>query len=409
MCRRLCCLLTLLILFFSPEPGRAASDPSLSGFESFRDSGEKAFAQNNYGLAEKNFLSALKAAELADFPAKDPRWAQLYKNLASLYEVRSQFAKSEMYLEKELRAKEKSLGSENPQVLALVAKLCRSYLNHNNQAKGERLSGLLMNYAGRIQKEEELVDKNFDDLHKFFAAHSEFLDVGKKLKSVRESADRVRADDHLELAANLDSIASIYKEKGKFALAEQIYKRSLELREKTLAPGHQALAFAHENLGNLYSQQGKTQFAQAAYEQSMEITRKSLDFKRPEVYTRLDNLARSYVSLGQYQQAESLYKQALALIKENCGQTHKDYGAASQALASLYIRQAQYAKAEPLLKSALKISESLNGPQSASLLSILEAYAEALERNGHHSESAKLRQRANLIRGNASASASTEF
>ena len=372
-------------------------------FESYRDSGEKAFAQNNYGVAERSFLAALKVAETQGFPAKDPRWAQAYKNLAGLYELRSQFAKSEFYLERELRAREKSLGSENPQVLALVGKLCRSYLTHNNQAKGDRLSNLLLSYADRILKEEQQLDAHFADLQKFFSAHSEYAEPEKKLKLVKEAAQKVRGDDHLELAASLDAIATIYKERTKYAQAETLLRRSIDLREKTLVPGHQALAFGYENLGNLYVLQGKTQQAKPLFEQAMEITRGSLDPKRPEMFSRLDKLASSYISLGQLGQAESLYKQALTVIKENGGAGSKDCASASSALAGLYMKQGRYSEAAPLMKTALSINEGIYGPQSASIAPLLDSYAEALEKSSKGSEAAKIRQRANTIRGNASA------
>lgn len=402
--RRIMIVSTLALL---PISAIAATLPAPGSFESFRDAGEKAFAQNNYGQAEKNFISALKALETAGLPNSDLRWAQAYKNLASLYDVRSQFPKCELYLERELRAREKALGSEHPQVIAAVGKLCRFYLQHNNQAKADRLSGLLLNYGERIQKTEQQVDTHFAELHKYFSTHSEFAETEKKLKSARESADKIRADDHLELAASLDSIATIYKERSKYQLAENLYKRSLELREKTLAPGHQALAFAYENLGSLYQTQGKQQLAQPFFQKSLEITNKSLDFKRPEVFGRLDSLARTYISLGQNSQAETLYKQALTLIKDNCGARHRDYGAASNSLATLYIKQGRYSEAEPLLKTAVSICEGINGPYSISLVPLLDAYAESLEKCSKGSEAAKVKHRANSIRGNSSACNST--
>lgn len=389
----------LSILLAQTTLGAAATE----SFETLRDAGEKAFAQNNYGLAEKNFIAALKFAESQALPPADPRWAQAYKNLAALYELRSQFPKCEFYLEKELRAKEKSLGSENPAVVAAVGKLCKFYLLHNNPSKADRLSSLLLNFADRISKSEQQLENHFNELQKFYTAHTEYAEADKKLKAVREMTAKVRADDHLELAASIDSIAEIYKEHNKLALAEQMYKRSLDLREKTLAPGHQALAFAYENLGNLYVTQGKQEQAQPYFQKSLEITNKSMDFKRPEAFCRADSLGKSYISLGKYSQAESLYKQALTLIKDNNGNGSKDYGSASYALASLYMRRGRYSEAEPLLKTAVKIAEGANGPQSAALVPILEAYSDSLEKSGKGSEAAKVKHRANAIRGNASA------
>ncbi len=378
-----------------------ASETTSQSYESLKTEGEKAFAQNNYGLAEKSFNSALKALENAKAPVKDLRWAQAYKNLANLYELRGNYQKSEQYLEKELRSKEKALGSENPQVLSSVARLCRFYIEHKNSAKAERLTGLILNYTEKLLKTEPQLDGHFSELEKFFARHSEFAESNKMLAQAKSSAQKIRADDHLELSASLDSIAAAYKDQNKFNFCEKLYNLSLELRQKALAPGHLALAFAYENLGNFYMAQGKTQLAQPYFQQSLEITRQTLDFKRPEVFSRLDSLARTYVSTGKLKEAETLYKQALDLIKENCGAGNRDYLGASLSLSSLYVKLGRYGEAEPLLKSALKISENMNGPHSASLLPVLDAYASTLEKNMRSSEAAKMRQRANAIRGNA--------
>lgn len=371
--------------------------------DSLRNDGEKAFSQNNYGVAERSFLSAVKQCEAEKVPLTDLRWAQCYKDLSQLYEVRGQFPKAEYYLEKELRAREKALGPEDPQVISLVGKLTRFYISHNSTAKAERLTNLIISYGDRIMKKEHDLDNHLNELNKFFSAHSEYALADKKLKDLKDCAEKTRADDHLELAASLDSIAALYKDKNKYELAEQLYKRAIDLREKTLSPGHMALAFGYEHLANLYMLSGKTQLAQPLLKQSLDITNKSMDFKRPEVFTRVDSLAKNYVSLGQLAEAESLYKQALTLIKENCGAYHKDIGSASSALATLYLKQGRYGEAQPLLKTALSISEGQNGPQSANLVPILDAYAEALEKGSKPGEAAKIRQRANSIRGNASA------
>ena len=383
--------------------GMLPSALATNSFESFRSEGEKALSQNNYGVAERSFQAALKICETEKAPPSDHRWAQTYKNLAQLYEIRGQAPKAEYYLEKELRATEKARGAEDPQVISLVGKLTRFYVAHGNTAKSERLTGLLLSYGERIMRKEKELDSHFSELNKFFATHSEYAQSVKKLKELKDSAEKIRADDHLELAASLDSIGALYKEKNKYELAESCYKRAIDLREKALTPGHMALAFGYEHLASLYMASGKNEMAQPLLKQSLDITSKNMDFKRPEVFTRVDSLAKTYISLGQLGEAETLYKQALSLIKENCGPNHKDIGSASSSLASLYLRQARYSEAAPLLKSALSISEGQYGPQSAQLIPLLDAYADALEKGSKTGEAAKIRQRANSIKGNASA------
>lgn len=377
-------------------------------YENYRDAGEVAFGQNNYGQAEKNFLAALKEAESLN--PKDLRLASALKNLAQLYEVRGQFPKAEGYWERELRAREKALGGEHPQVLACVAKVLRFYLAHNQPVKAERLSKLLLAFVGNINKQNQKLDGHMSELAKFFAGHGEYAQVSTKLKQADESMKKVRADDSLELAAAFDSIAALYEGKSKTELAEQFYRQALELRQKTLPPGHLALGFSYENLAKLNMAQGHQSVAQSLFKQSLAVTGQTLDLKRPEVFSRLSNLAHSYESSGQAERAETLYKQALTLLNQNFGGQHRDVGLTSAALADLYLKQKRYSEAEPLLKNALTIAESVNGPQSAVLVPLLDNYAETVERLNKNAQAAKLRSRANSIRGNSTASISaTDF
>ncbi len=377
------------------------ADGPPQSYDELTRTGELAFSRNNYGQAEKCFLGALKEAER--FGPSDIRVAVACKNLASYYEVRGIFARSEPYLERELRVREKVLGGEHLQVIQCVGKVIRFYLGRDNKQKAERLTTLLVAYADKVIKEQQSLDSHFTDLSKFYSRHAEYGEVQKQLTKVRELASKVRADDHLELAAMLDGIATMYKEKSRFPVAEQMYKKALVLREKSLAPDHQALAISYEHLASLYQAQGRIDLAQPLFRQSLDVTSKSLELKRPEAYQRVEALAKSYLESGQTDQAELLYKQALTLLKENTPSRTRDIASASMSLGSLYNKQGRYSEAGSLFKTALSLTENLNGPQSAALIPILDSYAEALEKCNGASEAAKIRSRANSIKGAATA------
>lgn len=384
-------ILSSLSLFVAPATAL------VDGFSEHFKAGETAFAKNNYGLAERNFLSALKEGE--KLSPKDHRLSALYKNLAQLYEVRGNNAKAELYYEKNLRSKEKELGSEHPQVITTVASLVRFYVNQNRMDKAQRLTNLLLAYSEKTLKEQGSLNGHLAELTKFYERHVEYKEALEKVKQLKEANDKIRADDHLELAAGLDALASSYREKGKANLAESLFKKALDLRERTLRPGHLALAFSYDNLATFYESQGKTALAQPLYKKALELTESNLDLKRPETYARLDKLAQSYLASGQLAEAETLYKKALQLMEQNAGSHNRDIGASAFALAGLYIRQGRYSEAEPLLKRSLAVSEGIHGPQSASLLPVIDAYINVLEKCNKLSDAGRLRARSASIKG----------
>ncbi len=371
-------------------------------WQQYTRAGEAALSANNYGVAEKNFTLALSEAERSG--AKDMSLCRSLENLANLYGARGQFAKVEPLLERQLRVKEKLLGSESSEVVSQVGKLTVFYLTHGTAGKADRLSNLLLAFADKKVKEQQALADHLNWLGQLFARQPEWAESGNLLKRVEEATHKACANQHLELSASLDALGNLYKQRGKYALSERLFKNALALRQKTLSAGHLALAYSYENLGNLYVAQGKNDLAEPFFKQALDVTEKTLQPQRPEVYTRLDNLARSYVSLGQYAEAESLYKRALAVM-EKSGTSGRDLSAVCLALAQLYIKQGKLAPAEPLLKRGLSIVEAANGPQHACLVPVLETYADVLEKNNHAPEAARARARARAIQGIAATSA----
>src|SRR5262249_21511651 len=58
--------------------------------------------------------------------------------------------------------------------------------------------------------------------------------------------------DSLELAAPLNNLAFVYRDKADYAKAEQLFRRALDIREKALGPQHPSVAGAANNLAILY-------------------------------------------------------------------------------------------------------------------------------------------------------------
>lgn len=384
------CLAGQQLSFAAVEGGVAPDWRKLKG------DGENALAVNNYGLAERNLTEALREAE--KFGPADPRLADTLRSLGGLYCIRGQFGKAEPLFEKELRVREKSMGGEHPDVVACVGKLAQFYLNQNNPTKGDRLSTLLVTFAERKVKEQQSIKENFSKLQHFYGKSKDYAESRVLLQRLEDTTQKATATQDIELSTTLDALGNLYKTKNRFELAEKMYRHALVFRERTLPPGHLALALSYENLANLYVLQGKNAQAEPLFKQALAVTEKTLQPERTEVYSRLEELARTYVTTGQTVEAEALYKRALTIL-EKSRPSSNDIGKASLALAQLYIKSGRHAQAEPLMKRALVISESVNGPEHATIAPILDTYADVLEKVNKTGEAAKMRARSRSIRG----------
>ena len=67
------------------------------------------------------------------------------------------------------------------------------------------------------------------------------------------------------LAATLNNQAELYKEQGRYADAEPLYKRLLAIREKALGRDHPDVMQSLNNLADLYSAQGRNADAEPLY------------------------------------------------------------------------------------------------------------------------------------------------
>lgn len=357
---------------------------------------DNAYAANNYGLAERTYIEALKKAEA--FGPGDVRLADTLHQLVALYSTRGQFAKAEPLFERELRVREKAVGGEHPDVVATVGRLAQFYIEHGSSQKADKLAKLLASFADRKIKDQQTVKDEFARLHKYFDKSKDFGESKSILRKLEEATARTTANQDLELATTLDSIGRLYQQRSNYDIAEKLFKNALLMRERTLSPSHLALAQSYENLAGLYTAQGKQEQAQELFKQSLIVTEKTLQPGRPEFFSRLDQLGRTYESTGHAGEAESLYKRALTLIDQNSPHSY-DAGRAAYALGVLYLKQGKCAAAEPLLKRALKASEGAHGPEHAAVAPMLDSYADVLDKLNKTSEAAKFRARARAIRG----------
>jgi tetratricopeptide (TPR) repeat protein len=370
---------------------------ALSPWEAYKKAGEEALQVNNYGVAERNMLAAVKEAE--KFGDNDVRLAASLKDLAGYYRIRGLFAKSEPLLERELRVREKAQGAEHPDVVANVARMVQFYLQQGKVEKGERLTSLLVSFADRKLKEQTVLKDHFQKLSSYFEKHAGYRESGTVLKQLESVTGKTVANQDMEFATSLDAVAALYKTRNKLALAEQLYKRALELRARSLPPGHLALALSYDNLGSLCAALGNNALAEHNFKQALQVTEKTFDPTRPEIFARLDSLAKAHVSMGEIPPAEALYKRALALMQKGPHAKGAIAGECSYQLASLYMKEGRYSEAAPLLKRSLEVAEYINGPQHLQVATRCDAYAAALQNMSRTTDAARMRDRARSIRG----------
>lgn len=359
--------------------------------------GSNAFINSDFGLAERSFKEALEEVKLA--PANDLRIAESCNNMGVLLVSRGQAAKAEPFFEKAAKVREAALGAGDQDVIAAQGKLAQFYLTQGKRDKAFVLVNKIADYGDSESKQLNEIALAFKRLSAYYQSHKKLEEYEVSVKQAEEKTLATMKAQAVETAVILDSVGNAIKdvsaEKGK-AVAERLFKAALILRERTLASQHAAMASSLENLGKLYAATGRSALAEPLMKRAYEISLATLGADRRETQVRLDNLAQVNVSLGNLSEAEALYRKILDSQEKGAKKNSPDLLA---NFASLLCKQGKYGDSIPYYARALKIQESLNGPQHASVATLLDSYAYALSKCNRSAEAQKFQARAKSIRG----------
>jgi nephrocystin-3 len=199
--------------------------------------------------------------------------------------------------------------------------------------------------------------------------------------------------DYPELSILLNDLALLYNKQGKYAESEPLYKRSLEIGEKIYGKDSLFVALTLNNLSALYFNQDKILRAESIGKRALEIYEKYFGGDHPDMALSLNTLATLYVKHGRYADAESLYKRSLKIFEKYFGGDHPNVATSLSNLANLYRDQGRYAEAEPLNKHCLKIFEKYFGGDHPDVATSLNNLAALYSEQGRYAEAEPLYKR----------------
>jgi tetratricopeptide (TPR) repeat protein len=201
----------------------------------------------------------------------------------------------------------------------------------------------------------------------------------------------------VEAADLLYRVGWYLDEHARYAEAEPLLQRALNIFEQALGPEHPNTAATLHALARLSDKQGKYAEAEPLYKRALHIREQALGPEHPDTATTLHELARLYLEQGKYAEAEPLFQRALHIYEQALGPEHPQTAATLHELARLYHNQGKYAEAEPLYQRALRIKEQVLMPEHPSILITLKSYASLLRQMHRTKEAEKLEARVREI------------
>uniref|UniRef100_A0A8C7I644 Kinesin light chain n=1 Tax=Oncorhynchus kisutch TaxID=8019 RepID=A0A8C7I644_ONCKI len=154
-------------------------------------------------------------------------------------------------------------------------------------------------------------------------------------KQALEDLEKTSGHDHPDVATMLNILALVYRcpcyhnyvrlsfviilDQNKYKEAAHLLNDALSIREKTLGkdhPDHPDVAKQLNNLALLCQNQGKYEEVEYYYCRALEIYERRLGPDDPNVAKTKNNLASCYLKQGKYKEAEILYKEILTQAHE---------------------------------------------------------------------------------------------
>jgi esterase/lipase superfamily enzyme/Tfp pilus assembly protein PilF len=184
--------------------------------------------------------------------------------------------------------------------------------------------------------------------------------------------------EHPNTAIALNSLGLVYQGLGRYAEAEAVLRRSLDIAAKALGPENYAATLTKKNLSLVYRSQGRLSEAELLLRSVAASTEITLGPEHPDVASTLTDLAGVVQQQQRLSEAETIYRRAIAISEKSLGPDNPSTIESKQQLAQLYTRTGQIGMSTALLTDLLQ-----RNPRS---IRLHRALAEAFEAQGRYSD-----------------------
>ena len=197
-------------------------------------------------------------------------------------------------------------------------------------------------------------------------------------------------DEHPDTLRSLHSLGVVLWSQGRDAEAEPIYREGLATGRRLLEPDDPLLTAFMNGLGNALAQLGRTREAEPYYREVLERRRARYDGDHPNVAFALDNLALCLHDLGDLDAAEPLYVEAQEMLFRVYGTQHPEIAQTLDNVAFFLVDRGEYDRAEEMTRQSLELNRKLLGEEHPRVGDGLVALADIVLRRGEVAEAEEM-------------------
>lgn len=200
--------------------------------------------------------------------------------------------------------------------------------------------------------------------------------------------------NHPNVAIRLNNLAALLHATNRLTEAEPLIRRALESDEASFGKDHPNVASGLNNLAQLLQATNRLTEAEPLMRRALEIDEASFGEDHPNVAIGLNNLARLLHDTNRLTEAEPLMRRALEIDEARLGKNHPNVAIRLNNLAGLLKATHRLAEAEPLMRRALEIDEASFGKNHPKVATALNNLAGLLQITNRITEAEPLMRRA---------------
>lgn len=340
----------------------------------------------------------------------------LAKDPAARPQTASEFAKKlnevleRITLDKVPKLKSTSGTLIQPPIAIAVVMLCLlisgfiAYLNQQMHSKGQNeLKTLTLNRPRtEEQRYEELMAKSFktselteqiEQLALQCERKSKWALAENLLKRSIELNEKLLGAKHLKLSGSLIGLAHCYYQQEKDTEAEPLYKRALQIREQSLESTNPAVIEALAFLENCYKREGKNAEEEALLRRKLAALEKTLDPTHPLLLDCLGQLGQCCARQKRFAEAERLFRRSLSIAKKGLKQNDPHLLESFYDLATCTYNQGKNKEAAALCREALETHKKYFRSNDVNVTNTMELLAACYDRQGYYTKAQTLRKK----------------
>ena len=232
-----------------------------------------------------------------------------------------------------------------------------------------------------------------NDLGILFYTKSRFAEAEPLMRRALQIEETSFGPEHANVAIRLNNLAQLLKATNRLAEVEPLMRRALAITETSFGPDHPDVAIRLNNLAQLLKASNRLTEAEPLIRRALAITETSFGPEHPNVAICLNNLAQLLQATHRLAEAEPLMRRALGIDEANFGPDHPNVAIRLNNLARLLQDTIRLAEAEPLYRRGLAIDEASFGPDHPEVAIDLNNLAGLLQETNRLAEAEPLMRR----------------